>query len=145
MISLWCLGSIASYPASSAVFIFNYLCIHFLFLVVPGLCCCAWAFSSCVSGGYSWQHTGFSLPWHLLSWSICSRSAGYGSSVVLGLSCSMVPGIFWTRDWTCAPCIGRWILNHCTPREVLLCFKLLTWKWKLTLFHLITWLACPCG
>ena len=23
-----------------------------------------------------------------------------------------------TRDWTCVPCIGRWILNHCTTREV---------------------------
>ena len=25
----------------------------------------------------------------------------------------------WTRDWTRVPCIGRWILNHCTTREVL--------------------------
>ena len=23
-----------------------------------------------------------------------------------------------TRDWTCVPCIGRWILIHCTTREV---------------------------
>ena len=26
---------------------------------------------------------------------------------------------FWTRDWTCVPCIGKWILNHWTTREVL--------------------------
>ena len=25
---------------------------------------------------------------------------------------------FCTRDWTCIPCIGRWILIHCTNREV---------------------------
>ena len=25
---------------------------------------------------------------------------------------------FPTRDWTCVPCIARWILNHCTTREV---------------------------
>ena len=24
-----------------------------------------------------------------------------------------------TRAWTCVPCIGRWILNHCATREVL--------------------------
>ena len=23
-----------------------------------------------------------------------------------------------TRDWTCVPCIGRWIPIHCTTREV---------------------------
>ena len=27
-----------------------------------------------------------------------------------------------TRDWTCVPCIGRWILIHCTTGEV--------WKMK---------------
>ena len=26
-----------------------------------------------------------------------------------------------TRAWTCVPCIGRWILNHCATREVLGC------------------------
>ena len=25
---------------------------------------------------------------------------------------------FWTRDQTCVPCIGRWILYHWTSREV---------------------------
>ena len=28
----------------------------------------------------------------------------------------------WTRDRTCVPCIGRWILIHCTTREVLIAF-----------------------
>ena len=28
----------------------------------------------------------------------------------------------WTKDWTYAPCIGRWILNHWTTREV-------PWSW----------------
>ena len=38
------------------------------------------------------------------------------SSVVLasGLSCLL------TRDRTCIPCVGRWTLNHWTPREVLI-------------------------
>ena len=26
----------------------------------------------------------------------------------------------WTRDWTCVPCIGRWILNHWTPQQSLM-------------------------
>ena len=25
----------------------------------------------------------------------------------------------WTRDWTHVPCIGRWMVNHWTTREVL--------------------------
>ena len=71
----------------------------FLILVVLGLCCCAWAFSSCVSRGYSslWC-TGFSLRWHLLSWSICSRCAGFSSSAQWLNSCGaraqLLPGVW---------------------------------------------------
>ena len=25
----------------------------------------------------------------------------------------------WSKDWTCVPCIGSWILNHWTTRDVL--------------------------
>ena len=32
---------------------------------------------------------------------------------------------FWTRDWTCTPCIGRQSLNHWTTREVPVGFILL--------------------
>ena len=28
-------------------------------------------------------------------------------------------GSSWTRDWTCVPCIGRWILYHWATREAL--------------------------
>ena len=37
-----------------------------------------------------------------------------------GLSCLAVCGILGspTRVWTHVPTIGRWILNHCTTREV---------------------------
>ena len=28
-------------------------------------------------------------------------------------------GIFLDRNWTCVPCIGRWVLNHRITREVL--------------------------
>ena len=34
-------------------------------------------------------------------------------------SCSEVCRIFSDQDLTCVPCIGRWILNHWTIREVL--------------------------
>ena len=45
-----------------------------------GLCCCAWAFSSCSEGGYSslWC-TDFSLRWLLFLWSVGSRHAGFSS------------------------------------------------------------------
>ena len=35
-----------------------------------------------------------------------------------GLSCPRVCGILGTRDQISVPCIGRWILNHWTTREV---------------------------
>ena len=35
------------------------------------------------------------------------------------LSCPWHVESSWTRDRTHVPCIGRWILNHCTTREVL--------------------------
>ena len=39
--------------------------------------------------------------------------------VVHELSCPTSCGIFQTRDQTHVSCIGRWILNHWTTREVL--------------------------
>ena len=37
-------------------------------------------------------HVGLFAPWHMES--------------------------SWTRDWTCVPCVGRWILNHRPTSEV---------------------------
>ena len=36
----------------------------------------------------------------------------------MGLAAPRHVGSFQTRDWTCVPCIGRRILNHCATREV---------------------------
>ena len=36
----------------------------------------------------------------------------------MGLAALRYVGFSWIRDWTCVPCIGRWILIHCTTREV---------------------------
>ena len=66
----------------------------------------------------------FSLWWLPLLWSTGSRYAGFSS-------CSMGTQQLWhtgldvpqhvessrTRDRTCVPCIGRWVLIHCTTRE----------------------------
>ena len=100
----------------------SYIHVSFVYLfslAVLGLRCCVWAFSGCSErgllsscgaqasrGGFSrcrtqalgsraqwlWR-TGFVAPWHV------------GSSQ--------------TRDRTHVPCLGRWILNHWTTREVL--------------------------
>ena len=45
------------------------------------------------------------------------------SSAMHELSCAVTSGIFsdfWSLDQTHVLCIGRWILNHCATREVLL-------------------------
>ena len=36
----------------------------------------------------------------------------------MGLFVFQHMGSSQTRDWTCVPCIGKWILNHWTTREV---------------------------
>ena len=54
------------------------------------------------------------VPWLLLLQSAGSRHAGLGA-VVLRLSRSTACGILVLRPGTC---LGRWILNHWTTREV---------------------------
>ena len=53
------------------------------------------------------------------------RHAGFSS---WGLQAWFLPacGSSWTRGQTRVPCIGRWILVHCTTREVLTCAVLIT-------------------
>ena len=81
----------------------------YLFLAALGLCCCAWAFSSCSESGWGYSSlrcTGFSLRWLLLLWSTGSRHTG-SVVVVRGLS-------------SC----GSWALEHrlssCGTRDQLL-------------------------
>ena len=108
-------------------------------LAALSLCCCAQAFSSCgeqklLSSSSAWAphcgvfcccgawalgHAGFS------SCSVCAqqlqppgsraRASELWRSVLVAL-CHV--GSSQARDWTHVPCIGRWILNHWTAKEV---------------------------
>ena len=85
-----------------------------------GLCCCAWAFSSCGERGLSsLQCVGFSLwwlliaehglqecglqqLWHLGSVAVAHRLQSVGSVVVAhGLSCSAACFWIYTQQWNC--------------------------------------------
>ena len=61
---------------------------------------------------------------------VARRLSSCGSSALEGRlsSCGLVGprhvGSSWTRAQTWVPCIGRWILNHCTTREAPLYFSL---------------------
>ena len=95
-----------------------------LVLTVLGLCWSHGLSLVAKSGGYS-LCPGFPLQWFLLLRSMAPRAHGLqelwcvGSVVVCtGLVASRHVGTFRTRDWTCVPCIGRWILNHWKTREV---------------------------
>ena len=78
------------------------------------------------SRGYSsLRCSGFSLRWLLLLQSMGSRHAGFSSCGTraqqlwhTGLAAPRHVGSSQTRDRTHIPCTGRWILNHCTTREV---------------------------
>ena len=111
-----------------------YFWLHWVFVAACGLSLVAesWGYSSlwCV---------GFSLWWLLLLWSTGSRCTGFssygkraqqlwfaGSRVQAqqlwhtGLVALRHVGSSRTGAQTRVPCIGRWILNHCATREVLL-------------------------
>ena len=107
-----------------------------LFLAVLGLRCCTQAFSSFREQGAAlWLRLqGCSVvaaPGLLLLWRMGSRACelqkvhlvGPGACAYWHTS-SVAPlhvESSWTRDGTHVPCIGRWILNHWTSREVLRC------------------------
>ena len=92
----------------------------YLFMVALGLRCCVQVFSSCVERG-------------LLSSCSARLLTAVASLVEHGLQVHR-PQELWltglvalqqvessrTKDRTRVPCIGRWNLNHWTPREVLL-------------------------
>ena len=90
------------------------------------------------SQGYSsLRCAGFSFQWLLQLRSTDSRSASFSSCGTraqqlwltgsraqaqqlqrTGLVAPWHVGSSRTRDQTCVPCIGRWILNHCATRDV---------------------------
>ena len=50
-----------------------------------------------------------------------AQTLAHMGSVACPIACGIL--VYPTRDWTCVPSFGRWILNHCTTREVpYLCF-----------------------
>ena len=56
----------------------------------------------------------FSLQWLLLLQSVGSRVHRLQSLGHTGLVASQHMEYSWTRDQTCVPCTGSWILNHWT-------------------------------
>ena len=94
----------------SIIYIYIYR-LHRVFVAAHGLSLVA------ASGGYS-SCMGFSLQW-LILWILDSRAFGLQQLWCMGLVTSQHVESSWTRDQTCVPCIGRWILNHLTTRKVL--------------------------
>ena len=84
-----------------------------------GLHCCTQALFSSSRGYSSLRCAGFLFLWLLVLGSKGSESWSMGSVVVAHrLSCSAARGIFWSRDWTHVPCIGKQIPNHWTTGGV---------------------------
>ena len=113
------------------IYLSIYFCLCWVFVAVCGLSLVA------ASGGYSsLPCAGFSLSWLLLLQSTGSRHVGFSSCGMwaqqlwlagsraqaqqlwrMGLVALRHVGSSLTRDRNRVPCIGRWILNHCTTRE----------------------------
>ena len=91
-----------------------------LVLATLGLLCCVCAFSRCGKQGLLFAACmSFSLQLLLSLRSTGSRLVDFSiCGVWTQKLCYMrlfVPwhvGSSWTRDRTCVPCVGRWILNH---------------------------------
>ena len=103
----------------------------FKFLAALGLRCCAWAFSNWSKRGphfvavhrllivvaspvaeHRLQARGLQQLW-LAGPRVQAQQLWHVALVAL-----QHVGSFQTRDQTRVPCNGRWILNHCTTREV---------------------------
>ena len=94
----------------SRMFLFCFVCLLCWFLAALGVHCCAWA-------------TLVAVPGLLIAFASCCRAlapehglSSYGWRI--GLVAPWHVESFWTRDRTHVPCIGKWILNHWTTREV---------------------------
>ena len=122
-----------TFLSSVLFFYFLNFWLHWVFVTVFRLPLVA------ASRGYSslWC-AGFSLRWLLLLWSTGSRCMGFSSCDTwaqqlwlmgsraqaqqlwhMGLVALRHVGSSWTRAQTHVPCLGRWILNHCTTGEAL--------------------------
>ena len=105
-------------------FIFLSLCSEFtafylfiyLFLAVLGLHCCAQAFSSCGEWGLVAVHRLLIVVASLVEHGL--QAHGLQQLWCMGLVALQHVGSSRTRDRSRAPCIGRWILNHCATKEV---------------------------
>ena len=74
----------------------------------------------------SWGQVASKLP----MWSLLPHLFGDESFFFNRTSpCSWQDLISLTRDQICAPCSGRWSLNHWTAREVLT-LAVFTWQWN---------------
>ena len=77
-------------------------CLH-LFLAVLSLCC--WVGATLRRGTRTSHCNSFS-------------SGTRANWVAHELTAPRHVGSSWISDWTCVPCIGRWVLIHCATREV---------------------------
>ena len=104
----------------------------FFFLTALGLCCCAQAFSSCGEWGLLFLVVqGLLIAVASLVTEHRLQACGLSSCGLRAVACRLSSCGAWAQllrgMWdlpgprlarTSAPCIGRWILNHCATREV---------------------------
>ena len=76
--------------------------------------CCAQAFSSCSEQ----ELLFFCTAWDSHCGGFCYCGARSQQLWHTGLVAPQHVESSWTRDGTHVPCIGRWILIHCSTREV---------------------------
>ena len=109
--------SIVSRKGNCLMYFYLYI---YLFLAALGHHCCEWTFSSCSEWSllFIWCALGSCLWWLLLLQSTSSRLVGFSTCCWAQLPWGMWNLSSWSRDRTHVPCIGRWIPNHWTTREV---------------------------
>ena len=99
------------YICRTVVYICLFLKVIYLFiLAVLGLCCL----------GFLWLLQVGAPPCKGAQTSHCSGFSCFRAWVSrpVGLVALQHVGSSRAGDWTCVPCIGSWILNHWTTREV---------------------------
>ena len=95
------------------VYFLKCISLIYLFLAVPGLHCCVWAFSHSAEQGFS-PTVVRGLLVAVASPVVEHRLSGTWAQQLCPTDLAALQRVesSWTRDRTCVPCIGRQSLNH---------------------------------
>ena len=115
---LTCVFGLTDWEPVFFFFFFKYLFIYCFWLHWLCLCCCSQTFSSCREQGLLSRCGAWASHYSGIS---CCGAQAIECTVPVFVEHRLNGHVesSWTRDWIRVPCVGRWVLNYRSTREVL--------------------------